>query len=80
MENPKKRKRSNIKKYIPSPLKKIEYLKCDICHCKVYEYKQCQNNWIYCSYDCLSVLFLNYINEHECAHSNFTEYFIENKS
>ena len=72
MENPKKRKR-NIQINIPPPLKKIEYLKWDICHNTVYEYKQCQNNWVYCSYGCLCVLFLNYINEHECFYLNFTD-------
>ena len=75
----KKRKRSN-QINIPPPLKKIEYLKCDICQNKVFGYKQCQNNWIYCSHDCLCVLFLNYINEHECNYSNFTEYFLDNQS
>ena len=75
----KKRKRS-VEINLPPPLKKIEYLKCGICHCKVYEYKQCQNNRIYCSYDCLCVLFLNYINEYDCSYSIFTDYFVDNQS
>ena len=79
MENPKKKKKEYTNKYTTT-FEKIEYLKCDICHNEVYEYKQCQNNWVYCSYDCLCVLFLNYINEHECTHSNFTDYFVDNQS
>ena len=46
-------------------LKEILYLNCDICGEKVYNYKTCQNNCIYCSYDCLSVLMLNVINNQE---------------
>ena len=46
-------------------LKPILYLICDICGEKVYDYKSCQNNCIYCNYDCLSVLMLNVINNQE---------------
>ena len=40
-------------------LKPILYLICDMCGEKVYNYKTCQNNCVYCSYDCLSVVMLN---------------------
>ena len=43
-------------------LKQILYLNCDIWNEKVYNYKMCQNNCIYCSYDCLSVLMSNNMN------------------
>ena len=43
-------------------LKQILYLNCDICGEKVHDYKTCQNNCIYCRYDCLGVLMLNSIN------------------
>ena len=43
-------------------LKPILYLICDVCGEKVYNYKTCQNNCIYCSYDCLSVIMLNNMN------------------
>jgi len=46
-------------------LKPILYLNCKICNEKVYQFKPCQNNWIYCSYDCLSVLMLNNMNNQE---------------
>ena len=56
----------NKKRRISSPrLKPISYLICDICGEKVYDYKTCQNNCIYCSYDCLSVLMLNNMNIQE---------------
>ena len=45
-------------------LQPILYLLCDICGEKVYNYGSCQR-WIYCSYDCLSVLLLNTINGQE---------------
>ena len=51
-------------------LKQILCLNCDICNEKVYDYKTCQNNCIYCSYDCLSVLMLNIINNQEYTDFN----------
>ena len=47
-------------------LKPILYLICDICNEKVYDYKTCQNNCIYC----LSVLMLNIINNQEYTDFN----------
>ena len=47
-----------------------QYLICDICNEKVYDYKTCQNNCIYCSYDCLSVLMLNNMNNQEYTDFN----------
>ena len=56
----------NKKRKVSLPrLKQILYLLCDICGGKVYDYKTCQNNCIYCSYDCLSVLMLNNMNNQE---------------
>ena len=53
----------NTKRKISLPrLKQILYLNCDICGEKLYSYKTCQNNCIYCSYDCLSVLMSNNMN------------------
>ena len=60
----KKRKISLLK------LKAIPYLLCDICSEKVYNYKTCQNNCVYCSYDCLSVLMLNNMNNQENTNFN----------
>ena len=45
-------------------LKQILYLKCDICGEKVYNYKICQR-WVYCSYDCFSILMLTNMNNQE---------------
>ena len=57
---------SNKKRKVSLPrLKQILYLLCDICGEKVYDYKTSQNNCTYCSYDCLSVLMLNIINNQE---------------
>ena len=46
-------------------LNPILYLICDICGEKVYNYKTCQTSWIYCRYDCFSVLMLNNMNNQE---------------
>ena len=46
-------------------LKPILCLMCDICNEKGHNFKTCQNNCIYCSYDCLSVLMLNNMNNQE---------------
>ena len=51
-------------------LKQILYLLCDICGEEVYDCKTCQNNCTYCSYDCLSVLMLNIINNQEYTDFN----------
>ena len=51
-------------------LKPILYLICDICNEKVNDYQTCQNNCIYCSYDCLSALMLNIINNQEYTNFN----------
>ena len=65
----KKRKITLDKISIPR-LKPIPYLICDICGGKIYDYKTCQNNCIYCSYNCLSVLMLNSINNQEYTDFN----------
>ena len=54
--NPKKRKLNMIQ------LQPIPFMLCEICKDKVYNYGECQT-WIYCGYDCLSVLLLQYDNE-----------------
>ena len=51
-------------------LKPILYLNCEICSTKVYQFKSCQNNWMYCSYDCFSILMLNSINNQEYTDFN----------
>ena len=51
-------------------LQAIPYLLCDICNEKVYNYVTRQNNCIYCSYDCLSVLMLNNMNNQEYTDFN----------
>ena len=61
----------NKKQKVSLPrLKQILYLNCDICGEKVYDYKTCQNNCIYCSYDCLSVLMLNIMNNQQYTDFN----------
>ena len=60
MEEPPTKKR----KFSLLRLQPILFLLCDVCREKVYNYKICQR-WVYCSYDCLSVLMLNSINNQE---------------
>ena len=67
---PNKKRKITLDKISLPRLQAIPYLLCDICHEKVYEYKTCQNNCIYCSYDCLSVLMLNIMNNREYTDFN----------
>ena len=54
-------------------LQSIPHLLCNVCKYKVYNYRDCQT-WMYCCYDCWSVLMLNYmINNNE--YKSFNEYF-----
>ena len=56
LEEAKKRKRNNL------TIKNVELLKCDICGEDVYDYKKCTGQYIYCSLNCLEILFLRYLN------------------
>ena len=67
---PNKKRKITLDKISLPRLNPILYLICDICGEKVYDYKICQNNCIYCSYDCLSVLMLNIINNQEYTDFN----------
>ena len=40
-------------------LQPIEYINCEICSVPVYNYRECLNNWTYCSNDCYEILYLN---------------------
>lgn len=54
----KKRKYSEISK--PNlTTSKIEYLECDVCKCKVCDYRFCTSPNVYCSYDCYAILALS---------------------
>ena len=39
-------------------IKKVKYLKCDICSKRVYTYQLCTSPYTYCSIDCLSIIIL----------------------
>ena len=39
-------------------IKKVKYLKCDICSKRVYTYRLCTSPYTYCSIDCLSIIIL----------------------
>ena len=56
LETAKKRKRSSL------TIKDVNSLKCDICNKDVHEYKRCTGQYIYCSIDCLSIIYLRYLN------------------
>ena len=66
---PNKKRKISLDKISLPRLKTILYLLCDICGERVYDYKTSkrQNDCIYCSYDCLSVLMLNNMNNQENA-------------
>ena len=57
MEPATKKRKMNI-----THLQPIPFMLCEICKDKVYNYRECQT-WIYCGYDRLSVLLLQYDNE-----------------
>ena len=40
-------------------IKKVKYLKCDICSKRVYTYQLCTSPYTYCSIDCLSIIILS---------------------
>ena len=54
-------------------IKKVKYLKCDICGVKVYSYQLCTSPYVYCSIDCLSVIILSEQNRmlHENENNTF---------
>ena len=57
-ENPKKRKR-NILEQLNVTVVIPEYILCECCKNKVYNYKLCQSDMIYCSRACYEVLVLS---------------------
>ena len=67
-EPPTKKRKTTLPKISLPRLQPILYLLCDVCREKVYDYKTCQNNCIYCS--CLSVLMLNNMNNQEYTDFN----------
>ena len=64
-----KKRKLNITQLQPIP-----YLLCNVCKDKVYNYMECCNQWIYCGYDCYSVLMLNYTIDNN-EYKSFNEYF-----
>ena len=69
-EPPSKKRKATLPKITLPSLKTVLYLICDIRGEKVYNYKTCQNNCIYCGYDCFSVLMLNNMNNQENTNFN----------
>ena len=59
----KKRKYNEISKHNLN-IKKIDYLPCDICNRNVYHYRLCTSPYVYCSYDCFSILVLSFKNDY----------------
>ena len=54
---------TNKKRKLTLPhLQQIPFMLREICKIPVQNYRECQT-WIYCGYDCLSVLLLQYDNE-----------------
>ena len=58
-------------------LQPIPFMLCEICKIPVYNYRDCQT-WIYCGYDCYSVLMLNYTIDNN-DYKSFNEYFFKNE-
>ena len=76
-ENPKKRKRNilqemNVTVIVPN------FLLCDCCKNKVFNYQLCQSDMIYCSRACYEVLMLSklkrYLDEKPIKRSGTNEY------
>ena len=40
-------------------IRKVKYLKCDICSKRVYSFQLCTSPYVYCSIDCLSIIILS---------------------
>ena len=66
MEKNKKRKFSDIvnmfngsREIVKLSVKPIEYLHCEVCNKRIYDYKSLNKNYICCCYDCFSVLYLH---------------------
>ena len=55
-------KNKKQKKIQLAPIQRITSLKCDICKEDVKHYGQCVSAFIYCSEDCLQVLYLRQLN------------------
>ena len=45
-------------------IKKIDTLPCEICHDPVKNYRECISPYVYCSYDCLSIIILSNKNDY----------------
>ena len=64
----------NKKRKLTLPhLQLIPFMLCEICKIPVYNYRDC-HTWIYCGYDCYSVLMLNYTIDNN-EYKSFNEYF-----
>ena len=62
--NNKKRKYSDIVTELNGISEEIhikvpDYLHCDICNKRIYNYRELQNDFMVCSYDCYSILVLS---------------------
>lgn len=58
-------KKRKLSVYIP------EYLPCMVCKERVNDYKMCKFDFIYCSYNCFSVLYLAFLNNNLITYSSF---------
>ena len=63
--NNKKRKFSDIvscfhgtKEHIKLKIQPIDYLLCTICNKRIYDYRLHNKDYVCCSYDCYSILYL----------------------
>ena len=76
MEISKKRKR-DCSIYEKMTLAPIKWLPCNICQRRVYHYRECTGQYVYCSYDCFAILMLSmkndYLHSRDTNHSCFTE-------
>ena len=53
-----------------------DYLYCDICFDKVYNYHTCRPPYVYCSRDCYEVLILSQINNYIDENKNNNDFMI----
>ena len=76
--NNKKRKYNDIVTELNGTAEEIhikvpDYLNCDVCKKRIYNYRELQHDYMVCSYDCYSILYLSRQNRflHEKPHDTF---------
>ena len=59
-----KKRNRDCSKYEQLTIAPIKWLPCNICNRRVYHYRECTSQYVYCSYDCFSILMLSMKNDY----------------